>query len=657
MMNHESRASLPAVLAVAAASFLVAGIIAAAPPDNRGATPPGLIKNSSRAANVDLPSHAKAGTGVAGDLDAAALDARKLNLTLADGRTIEARLQRVVKDENAGQQSWVGVAVDMPGSMLVMTKYRGVTTGFLTYGSETWELMPAKNGKHVFYQVDDDKLPTEEPVLFPDDVDLDTGGTSDYGTGGATDADADYVHDLLVVYTPAARSAVGQATLESQIQNAVAAANQAYLNSGVNITLNLVGMQEIAYSEPGDSSTTLSHLRGTNDGQMDGVHSLRDRLGADLVSLVTNSLSSCGIAYSMRSESSAYASSAFNVVKRRCFSNHSLAHEVGHNQGNMHNRESTSNTGAFAYSYGFRRCTSDGTGFRTVMSYSCSGANRVTQFSNPNVNFNGYPTGIAYESDPGGSAENVRSMNNTADTVAAYRGASGGGSEPTTEPTAPNAPSSISATADSSTRVTVRWRDNSDNETGFRLERSANGVDFSEIATLGAGTTSYRDSGLSSRTTYYYRVRAYNSVGNSGFSNTDSVTTPDEEAPPPAAPSSVAATNNGDGSATVSWTDASSNETGFEIQRETWDTRKSTWSQTKTVGSVPAGVTSMADQSGPGTYRYRVRAVNGSAASAYAGPASTTVTGGDSTNNGPGNGRGGGSDGGGKPGNGHGRNK
>jgi hypothetical protein len=651
MMNHESRGYFPAVLALAAAaSLLVAGTIAAAPPENRGATPPGLMNNPSRAANAELPSHAKADTGITGDLDTGVLDARTISLTLADGRTIEAQLQRVVRDENAGQQSWVGVAVDMPGSMLVMTRYRGVTTGFLTYGTETWELMPADNGKHILYRVDDNKVPTIEPLLVSEDAEFDTDGTSDFGTGGASVAADGYVHDLLVVYTPAARSAVGQATLESQIQSAVAAANQAYQNSSVNISLNLVAMQEVAYTESSDILASINDLRRSGDGKLDKVHSLRDSVGADLVSLVVNSANACGVAYLM---------DPFNVVKRSCFSNHSLAHEIGHNQGNAHNRESASGPGAYAYSYGYRRCSSDGSGFRTVMSYSCSGAKRVTQFSNPYVNFNGYATGIAYESDPGNSAENVRSMNKTAATIAAFRGsAGGGGSEPTTEPTAPNAPSGISATADSSTRVTVRWKDNSDNETGFRLERSDNGVDFSEIATLGAGTTSYSDSGLSSRTTYYYRVRAYNSVGNSGYSNTDSVTTPDEAAPPPAAPSSVAATNNGDGSATVSWTDASSNETGFEIRRETWDTRKSTWSQTKTVGSVPAGVTSMADQSGPGDFRYSVRAVNGSVASAYAGPAETTVTGGDSKVNGPG--KGGGSDGGGgggKPGNGYGRNK
>ena len=78
----------------------------------------------------------------------------------------------------------------------------------------------------------------------------------------------------------------------------------------------------------------------------------------------------------------------------------------------------------------------------------------------------------------------------------------------------------------------MTWRDNSTNENGFRLERSNNGTSFSVIASLGAGTTEYVDGGLTAATTYYYRVRAYNSSGNSAYSNTDSTTTQEDEKTP-----------------------------------------------------------------------------------------------------------------------------
>jgi hypothetical protein len=637
-MKSNSRNCIPAALSAAAVSLIliVGSPVAAA--DSSAAKPKGLINAPSRAANSELPDHARADTGMTGQLDAGAFNARKLRLTLSDGREVVVRLQRVVNDDAAGQQSWAGTVDAEPGSMFVMTRYRGVTTGFLTLGSETWELMPAPGGKYLLYQVDEDEFSDSEPDGVMENVDFDASAVDDFGTGGSVDAANDgYVQDLLVAYTTAAREASGRDTLEAQIQNAVVAANQAYQNSGINITVNLVGMREVAYAET-DLRTALYDLRGTSDGKMDNVHSIRDNLGADLVSLVTNGGSGCGIGFVMSSESTSFASSAFNVVKKSCFSNHSLAHELGHNQGNRHDRDSASGSGAFAYSYGFRRCASDGTGFRTVMSYPCSGAARVTQFSNPGVNYNGYATGIAYESDPANSAENARSMNNTADTIAAFRGGSGGATE-----TAPAAPSSLSSTADTSSRVTVSWADRSDNETGFRLERSGNGVDFAEIARLGSNTTAYSDSGLAANTTYYYRVRAYNSVGNSPYSNTGSAATPGPDEPPPADPYGVSAANNGDGSATVSWTDASSNETGFEIRREKWNDRKSRWGSATNIGPVGANATRIIDNSGSGTFRYSVRALNASGASGYAGPAQVTVSGGQKGNKGGGGkGKGGG---------------
>jgi hypothetical protein len=462
----------------------------------------------------------------------------------------------------------------------------------------------------MIYEVDLSKLPDGEPVMFA----ADAGGTTVSSTSTMA-ADGDFVHDLLVVYTPASRTRYGQAALESMIVSAVAAANQAYLNSGVNITLNLVGLQEIDYTEGTNLSESLSYLQGKSDGRMDSVHALRDMLGADVVSLVSEDVG-CGIAYIMNPESSSFASSAFNAVYSGCLSQHSLAHEIGHNQGNMHDRESSSNGGAFPYSYGLRRCVDDGTGFRTVMSYGCVGASRVTQFSNPSVTYNGWPTGISYEADPANSADNARSMNQTADTVAAFRGASS---------SAPLAPSSLSANALSADSARLAWADNSTDEAGFKLERSGNGVDFAEIATLGAGSVSFTDNGLTARVTYWYRVRAFNSAGQSNYSATVAVTMPDVA---PAPPAEVKALDNSDGSATVSWTDASGNETGFEARRETWDAKRGVWKNATTVGTVPAGVTTLVDVTGSGTFRYGVRAIAAGTTSSYGGPAQVSVTGG-----------------------------
>jgi len=90
---------------------------------------------------------------------------------------------------------------------------------------------------------------------------------------------------------------------------------------------------------------------------------------------------------------------------------------------------------------------------------------------------------------------------------------------PTPNPGVPTAPTNLRGTAVSGTRIDLAWVDTSNNETGFGIERSTNGTTFTEVATVGANVTSYSDTGLTSKTFYYYRVRAYNSIGSSGYSN------------------------------------------------------------------------------------------------------------------------------------------
>jgi len=89
---------------------------------------------------------------------------------------------------------------------------------------------------------------------------------------------------------------------------------------------------------------------------------------------------------------------------------------------------------------------------------------------------------------------------------------------------APDAPSGLSASALSSSQVLLTWQDNSDNEDGFKIERD-DGTGFQEIATISANQTSYLDENLSPSTTYAYQVKAYNSAGESGYSNQAQTTT------------------------------------------------------------------------------------------------------------------------------------
>ena len=94
--------------------------------------------------------------------------------------------------------------------------------------------------------------------------------------------------------------------------------------------------------------------------------------------------------------------------------------------------------------------------------------------------------------------------------------------------TAPAAPSGLVATAVSRNQIRLTWQDNADNETSFRIERcqGAGCTTFTEIGTVGAGTTTLVDGGRSRNTTYTYRVRASNAAGSSPYSNTATAKTP-----------------------------------------------------------------------------------------------------------------------------------
>ncbi len=97
---------------------------------------------------------------------------------------------------------------------------------------------------------------------------------------------------------------------------------------------------------------------------------------------------------------------------------------------------------------------------------------------------------------------------------------------------APAAPTGLTATTMSSTRIDLNWTDNSQNESGFKIERKKSSAGWSTIKTTSADVTSCQDKDLSASTTFHYRVRAYNSHGHSSYSNTASATTGNANNPP-----------------------------------------------------------------------------------------------------------------------------
>lgn len=89
----------------------------------------------------------------------------------------------------------------------------------------------------------------------------------------------------------------------------------------------------------------------------------------------------------------------------------------------------------------------------------------------------------------------------------------------------PDIPSNLQATVVSSSQIDLTWADDSDNETGFKIERKDGiGDSWSEITQVAANVTDYSDTSLTCKKTYFYRVRSFNTSGDSYHSNQASAT-------------------------------------------------------------------------------------------------------------------------------------
>ena len=554
------------------------------------------------------------------DGDAMRLGLAEFQLRLPGEDSAPVRLQRKdfqSRDDDGG--FWRGTVGLRDDSEVMLTLHEGFVAGTIRIGTDLYEVRPTANG-HLVEKIDPASYPACAGSPEPEKENVDAAAAADQGSfavrgdsfaagaagGASVNAAGTYTIDVLTVYTPEARAAAGgPGQMAAIIQAAVDAANQAFANSGVNAAYRLVRTAEAAHSDTGNINTDLSWL--SSDA---ATATLRNEAGADLVSLVVeNGGGFCGVGYVMRSPGPGFASAGFQVTARNCaVGNLSFAHEHGHNLGLEHDAANGPAATAASYPWSFGHLVNGV--FRTVMSYASAcpnGCTRVAYFSNPDVSYLGYPTGVANVSD------NARSANATVSIVSAFR------LGPVTAPTKPAAPTGLTAAPVSSSQINLTWTDNANNETAFKVERSSDGVNFTYLTAVAANVTTHSFTGLTPATSYTFRVRATNAAGDSANTNLVTATTL-AALTTPAAPTGLNATAVSANQINLAWTDASSNETGFKIER-------STGGAFEQIAVVAAGVNTYPTTGlAAGTaYSYRVRSSNAQGDSGYSNVATATT--------------------------------
>jgi hypothetical protein len=181
----------------------------------------------------------------------------------------------------------------------------------------------------------------------------------------------------------------------------------------------------------------------------------------------------------------------------------------------------------------------------------------------------------------------------------------------------PLAPTRLRATTVDARSIRLNWTDSSRNERNFLLYRRVGAASYALHGTLSANSVTFTDVGLQPGTLYGYRVQATGHDGDSTLSNEASA----ETFPlPPPAPSGLTARVVA-GMVQLTWQDNSTNETGFQVERQT---RTGAFTR---IASPRSDVVAFTDSTAAVgvPYSYRVRAVNLGGEGSYSNTATALV--------------------------------
>lgn len=393
-----------------------------------------------------------------------------MRVTLPDGRRVDFRYERHI-EHPGGDWTWVGhVLAGRTSDEIIVTFGAKAAFGTIARPGATPLNLLMRDGVSWLVETDPAKVaqivnpatrPTGPDYLLPPPMAASALVTS-AGAASTTAAPANAATTLDVVlgYTQGFASYHGgQSQALTRLNFLVDVTNEAYVNSQVDARVRLVHTLQVDYADATDNGETLEALTGYKSGTgtipvpaaLQPLRAARDQYGGDLVSLVrkfnTPENDGCGIAWLIGGGRTTVdgndAPFGYSVVsdgqdagtdgKTYFCRQETLGHELGHNMGLQHDRDTADGDdnvlqnneyGAFAYSFGYRAGAGAGN-FYTVMAYGESGQTPYRVFSNPRINLcGGLACGVV------DAADNARALASTVPVIAQFRAAVQAGAPP-----------------------------------------------------------------------------------------------------------------------------------------------------------------------------------------------------------------------------------
>ncbi len=311
--------------------------------------------------------------------------------------------------------SWTGSLAD--GGFFTLVRAGSALRVHVASSSGTYDITqdkgtPARVDEVVPAELDETTDHRSDALTPPTSADSRRPGNTPPATG-----DSGAVIDMLIAFTPQAVAELGGVPQAQAVAaTVVEQTNIIFTNSQIPTQVRLAATTVTVQNQvSGDLYAELDALTSKVDGIYDELHTLREQFHADQVSLVGASATgtACGLGWLGGPESL-----AFTATEIRCLSIYTVTHELGHNLSAEHDvYPSVARSNRVPDAAGLVNLAAQ---WRTVMAYvdACTSAgltcNRIPYFSNPNVAYNGAPTGTP-------TANNARVITAYAPTVANFR--------------------------------------------------------------------------------------------------------------------------------------------------------------------------------------------------------------------------------------------